>query len=77
MRKTKVLLFLTSLALCVSLLTVALAETTLSRLWDSGCAFLFETDNATVTGEFSLAMDGQHFKTAKLRLRPSLPRSSR
>ncbi len=66
MRKTKVLLFLTSLALCVSLLTVALAETTLSRLWDCGCDFLFETDNATVTGEFSLAMDGQHFKTAKL-----------
>ena len=42
---------------------MALAETTLSRLWDCGCDFLFETDNATVTGEFSLAMDGQHFNT--------------
>ena len=66
MRKTKVLLFLTCLMLGVSLITSALAETTLSRLWDSGCAFLFETDNVTVTGEFSFTMDGELFKTAKL-----------
>lgn len=66
MRKTKVLLFLTCLMLGVSLITSALAETALSRLWDSGCAFLFETDNVTVTGEFSFAMDGELFKTAKL-----------
>jgi hypothetical protein len=66
MRKTKVLIFLTCLVLCVSLITSALAETALSRLWDSGCAFLFETDNVTVTGELSFTMDGELFKTAKL-----------
>ena len=45
----------------------ARADSALSGLWESGCAFLFDTDNVTVTGEAEFTLDGELFKTARLR----------
>lgn len=66
MRHSKILILLAVLLLSVSLTASALTEGVLTELWNSGCNLLFHTDNVTVTGEASFALDGQHFKTAKL-----------
>lgn len=66
MHKKKSILLLAALLLCAVYTAVALAESTLAGLWDSGCNFLYHTDNVTVTGEASFSLGGEHFKTAQL-----------
>ena len=67
MRHSKLIVILASILLCACLLASALAsDSALSALWDSGCNFLFHTDNVTVTGEATFSLDGERFKTAKL-----------
>lgn len=60
-------LFLTFMIVFSALfVSVVQAEGILSSLWESGCAFLFDTDNVTVTGEADFQLDGVRFKSAKL-----------
>ena len=66
MHRTKVFVCLTALLLCVVLSAMALADGPLASLWNSGCDFLFRTDNVTVTGEATFSLDGVRFKTAQL-----------
>ena len=66
MHHSKLLILIAALCLCAVFATGALAESTLNTLWDSGCDFLFHTDNVTVTGEASFSLDEKHFKTAEL-----------
>ncbi|MBR6187105.1 MAG: hypothetical protein IKQ41_12705 [Clostridia bacterium] len=66
MHKTKVTLLLATLLACVLCVSIALAESSMAGLWQSGCDFLFHTDNVTVTGEATFSLDGERFKTAKL-----------
>ena len=66
MHRTKILILIAALCLCAVFVTGAVAESTLNTLWDSGCDFLFHTDNVTVTGKASFSLDGEHFKTAEL-----------
>ena len=66
MRRSKLIIVLASLLLCLALTAVALAESALGGLWTSGCDFLFHTHNVTVTGEASFSLDGESFKTAQL-----------
>lgn len=68
MRKNKWIIMLSALLLCVSLSAAALAQETgpLAAMWQSGCDFLFRTDNVTVDGEATFLLDGTQFKAAKL-----------
>jgi len=68
MRNNKFIVLLTALLLCVSLTAAALAQENgpLAALWQSGCDFLFRTDNVTVDGEATLLLDGVQFKQARL-----------
>ena len=66
MHRTKVFILAAALCLCVALTALALTEGTLKTLWNSGCDFLFHTDNVTVTGQATFSLDGQRFKTAEL-----------
>jgi hypothetical protein len=66
MRQSKLLTLLAIILLCVVLPAVSLAEGRWSSLWDSGCALLFRTDNVTVDGKASFALDGDRFKTANI-----------
>ena len=65
MRYSKILIFLLVILLCC---TAALAEkdSALTGLWNSGCDFLFHTENVSVTGEAVFSLEGERFKTAKL-----------
>ena len=67
MKHSKFYILIAVLCLCAVFVTGALAESALNTLWDSGCDFLFHTDNVTVTGKASFSLDGEHFKTAELR----------
>ncbi len=66
MHRTKVFILAAALCLCVALTALALTEGTLKTLWNSGCDFLFHTDNVTVTGQAAFSLDGKRFKTAEL-----------
>lgn len=66
MRHSKRFILIAALLAAVVLAAAALAEGTLSGLWNSGRDFLFHTDNVTVEGEAVFALDGEVFKTAKL-----------
>ena len=66
MHRSKVFILATALCLCVILTASALSGSALSAVWNSGCEFLFHTDNVTVTGEATFSLDGERFKTAKL-----------
>ncbi len=68
MKRTRVKVFIlaAALCLCVALTALALSDSALKGLWDSGCDFLFRTDSVTVTGEATFSLDGQRFKTAQL-----------
>lgn len=66
MHRTKVFILAVALCLCAVLTAAALTDGTLKILWNSGCDFLFHTDNVTVTGQATFSLDGQRFKTAEL-----------
>lgn len=66
MRSTKWILLLAACALCVCLAAFAQDRGPLAEAWNSGCDFLFHTDNVTVTGEAVFSLDGEYFKTARL-----------
>lgn len=57
---------ITALLLCAFLTAFALSDSALTRLWRGGTDLLFHTDNVTVTGEMTFALDGETFKTAQL-----------
>ncbi|MBR0228801.1 MAG: hypothetical protein IJQ62_10670 [Clostridia bacterium] len=66
MHRTKVFILAVALCLCAVLTAAALTDGTLKTLWNSGCDFLFHTDNVTVTGQATFSLDGKRFKTAEL-----------
>ena len=66
MHRSKVFILIAALCLCAVLTAFALNDGALTELWDSGCDFLFRTDNVTVTGKATFSLDGEHFKTAEL-----------
>ena len=66
MHRTKVFVLAAALCLCVALTALALTDGTLKTLWNSGCDFLFHTDNVTVTGQATFSLDGKRFKTMEL-----------
>ncbi len=66
MHRSKVLILIAALCLCAALTAFALTDSALTQLWDSGCDFLFRTDNVTVTGKVAFSLDGERFKTAEL-----------
>ena len=66
MHRTKVFILAAALCLCAALTAMALTDGALKTLWNSGCDFLFHTDNVTVTGQATFSLDGKRFKTAEL-----------
>lgn len=66
MHRSKVFILIAALCLCAVLTAFALNDGALAKLWDSGCDFLFRTDNVTVTGKATFFLDGERFKTAEL-----------
>ena len=66
MHRSKVFILIAALCLCAALTAFALTGGALTELWDSGCDFLFRTDNVTVTGKAVFSLDGERFKTAEL-----------
>ena len=66
MHRTKVFILAAALCLCAALTALALTDGALKTLWNSGCDFLFHTDNVTVTGQATFSLDGKRFKTAEL-----------
>ncbi len=66
MHRSKTFILAAALCLCVCLSAAALTNGPLGELWESGCEFLFHTDNVTVSGEAVFSLDGERFKTAKL-----------
>lgn len=66
MRQSKLLTLLSIILLCAVLPAASLAEGNWVNLWNACCDLLFRTDNVTVDGEASFALDGDRFKTAKL-----------
>ncbi|MBR3017385.1 MAG: hypothetical protein IKH57_09970 [Clostridia bacterium] len=68
MHRSKIGIFVIVMILCCTAILAGHAanESTLAELWNSGCEFLFHTNNVTVSGEASFFLDGERFKTAKL-----------
>ena len=66
MNRSKVFILIAALCLCAALTAFALSDGALTELWESGCDFLFRTDNVTVTGKAAFSLDGERFKTAEL-----------
>lgn len=66
MHRTKAFILAAALCLCAALTALALSDGALKTVWDSGCDFLFHTDNVTVTGQATFSLDGERFKTAEL-----------
>ena len=64
MNKTKrIVLSAIALALCLMLALSALAEGSLSTLFNAGCRLLFDTENATLNAHATFSYDGVLFKT--------------
>ena len=66
MRQSKLLTLLAIILLCAVLPAASLAEGNWANLWNTCCDLLFRTDNVTVDGKASFALDGDRFKTANL-----------
>lgn len=66
MRRSKLIILILSVLLCVLLFSAALADGAWGNLWTSGCNLLFRTDNVTVDGEAVFSLEGERFKTASL-----------
>lgn len=66
-RSAKIVLsVLLLLSLSAAALAVGGSAGPLPVLWNSGCDLLFRTENVTLDGEASFALDGEWFKTAAL-----------
>ena len=66
MRYSKLAIMIIVAVMLILSMSAALAETTLSGLWKSGCDLLFHTENVTVTGEATFTLNEVKFKTALL-----------
>lgn len=66
MLRSKLTVLILAVCICVCISGFALAESTVSKLWNSGCSLLFYTDNVTVDGQAVFSIDGDRFKTAHL-----------